>query len=276
TFVGLRLTLASLGFIALYLLSRGKRKWPKDGLLWRRASFLGVIGTAIPMASFVSSMQYQSSGITSVLITISPAITVLIAHFALPDERLTLSKSMGIALAFSGALFLALRGESGLLTIGKVNPIGYGLVFLGISCSSVSNVYIRKKMRNFPPMDVAAVRMLTAAIVAMPIALLTSNFNMRQVNAQGWLVLLFAAIIGTFFAFLLDFYNTQRFGASTAVMVSYVVPIVGVLGGALLLDEQITMGMLGGMLLIVLGVGLIVRRQTAGQRDNQQFSDKKV
>ncbi|MBE9524154.1 MAG: DMT family transporter [Chloroflexi bacterium] len=269
TFVGLRLTLASLCFVILYLISQGKRKWPKDGLLWRRATFLGVIGTAVPMAAFVSSLQYQSSGITSTLITISPAITVLLAHFFLPDERLTFSKSFGVALAFSGALFLALRGESGLVTIGRVNPIGYGLVFLGISCSSVSNIYIRKKMLDFAAMDVAAVRMLTAALTAMPIALLSSDFNLKQVNAQGWLVLLFAAIVGTFFAFLLDFYNTQRFGASTAVMVSYVVPIVGVLGGAILLDEQITGGMLGGMLLIVLGVGFILRRQTAVQQEKQ-------
>jgi drug/metabolite transporter (DMT)-like permease len=89
-------------------------------------------------------------------------------------------------------------------------------------------------------------------------------------------VLLFAAIVGTFFAFLLDFYNTQRFGASTAVMVSYVVPIVGVLGGALLLNEQITFGMLGGMLLIVLGVGLIMRRKAAGQQEIKQYNVEKA
>lgn len=272
TFVGLRLTLASLGFVALFVIAQGKRKWPTDAVLWRRAAFLGVFGTAVPMASFVSSLQYQSSGITSVLITISPAITVLLAHFNLPDERLTFSRSIGIALAFSGALFLALRGESGLLTIERVNPIGYGLVFLGISCTSVCNIYIRKKMRGFAPMDVAAVRMFTAALVVMPIALLTSDFNLRQVNTTGWMVLLFAAIVGTFFAFLLDFYNTQRFGASTAVMVSYVVPIVGVLGGILLLNEQITSGMLVGMLLIVLGLGLVMRRQAASQQDKIQYS----
>jgi drug/metabolite transporter (DMT)-like permease len=75
---------------------------------------------------------------------------------------------------------------------------------------------------------------------------------------------------------LLDFYNTQRFGASTAVMVSYVVPIVGVLGGVLLLNEQITSGMLVGMLLIVLGLGLVMRRQAASQQDKIQYSVEEV
>jgi len=275
-FVGLRLILASLGFVVLYVLSQGKRKWPKNELLWRRAAILGVFGTAVPMMAFVSSLQYQSSGITSVLITISPAITVLLAHFALPDEHLTFPKSIGIALAFSGALFLALRGESGLSAIEQANPIGYGLVFLGIACASWSNIYIRKKMGTFAPMDVAAIRMISAAVVMVPVMLLTSNFQFHQVNLGGWAGLMFAAIAGTFFAFLLDFRNIQRFGASTAVMVSYVIPVVGVLGGALLLDEQISLGMLGGMLPIVLGLWLVMRRQTAEQQDIKEHSLKKV
>jgi len=149
-------------------------------------------------------------------------------------------------------------------------------VFLGITCASLSNIYIRKKMQVFAPIDVAAIRMISAALVMMPLMLLTANFNFHQVSLQGWAVLIFAAIVGTFFAFLLDFRNIQRFGASTAVIVSYVIPIVGVLGGALLLDEQITLGMLGGMLLIVLGLWLIMRRQTAGFQDTKEHRLEKV
>lgn len=269
-FVGLRLTLASLGFIALILLSRGKQTWPKGGLLWQRSTILGVFGTAVPMMAFVGSMQFQSSGITSVLITLSPAITVLLAHFMLEDECLTLPKSIGIALAFSGALFLALRGESGLASIEQANPAGYGLVFLGIACASWSNIYIRKKMDSFAVMDVAAIRMISAAFVMLPVMLLTTNTNYHQVNISGWVGLILVAVFGTFFAFLLDFSNIQRFGASTAVMVSYFIPVVGVWGGALLLDEQITSGMLGGMLLILVGLWLVMRRQTTRVHDSNE------
>jgi len=106
--------------------------------------------------------------------------------------------------------------------------------------------------------------------------LLNPNFNFQQVNLGDWAGLIFAAIVGTFFAFLLDFRNIQRFGASTAVMVSYVIPVVSLLGGALLLDEQITLGMLWGMSLIVFGLWLIMRRQTAGLQDLKAHSLEKV
>jgi drug/metabolite transporter (DMT)-like permease len=57
----------------------------------------------------------------------------------------------------------------------------------------------------------------------------------------------------------LQFYNVQRFGATAAVMVAYVIPVVTTIGGALFLDEQITLGMLAGMALIAVGVWQINR-----------------
>ncbi|MBL6966724.1 MAG: DMT family transporter, partial [Anaerolineales bacterium] len=77
TYVSLRLSLAGLAFLIIYTFSIGGRKWPKDPTLWRRGIFLGIIGTALPMISFTSSLQYLSSGLVSVLMTTSPAFTVV-------------------------------------------------------------------------------------------------------------------------------------------------------------------------------------------------------
>ena len=84
------------------------------------------------MTSIVSSLQFQSSGITAVLITTSPAITVIMAHFFLPDEPLTRRKSLGVLFALGGALLLAARGESGLPDVSRANPLGYLLVLLAM------------------------------------------------------------------------------------------------------------------------------------------------
>jgi drug/metabolite transporter (DMT)-like permease len=260
TYVGLRLALASLLFVIIYVLSLGGRTWPRDPLLWRRAVILGVFGTAIPMFSFTAAMQYQSSGVTSVLITVSPALTAVLAHFMLPDEHLDLRKATGVACAFLGALILAIRGESGLPNLSKASPIGYGLVFFAITCTSSMNIFIRKKMRDYPAFDVAAIRILTAALLILPLSVWLSRFNLSGVSQDGWMIILYAAVVGTFFAMLLDFANTQRFGATVAVMVTYVIPIVTLLIGALLLNETITIPMLIGMGFIVVGVWLITRK----------------
>jgi drug/metabolite transporter (DMT)-like permease len=84
------------------------------------------------------------------------------------------------------------------------------------------------------------------------------------VTLQGYTALFYAAVAGNFAGMFLAFYNVKRFGATAAAMTDYVIPVVAGLGGILLLGEQITRGMIGGMLLVAAGLTLINRfRQAA-------------
>lgn len=212
------------------------------------------------MSFMVSSLQYQSSGITSVLITVAPAITVLMAHYALEDESLNRRKAFGILLALSGAVLLVLLGESGLPDVTRANPIGYALVVLAMISGSASTIYARKHMREMDSFDVSSVRMFTAALLVLPVSLLVAGFDLSAVDNRGYFALVYATLTGTLAGSLIGFVVIKRFGATVSAMVAYVIPIVASIGGMLLLDEQITLGMLGGMALIMLGLTLINRR----------------
>ena len=212
------------------------------------------------MSFMVSSLQYQSSGITSVLITVAPAITVLMAHYALQDESLNRRKAIGIILALCGAVLLVLLGETGLPDVTRANPIGYVLVFLAMISASGSTIYARKYMREMDTFDVSSVRMFTAALIVLPISLLIAGFDLSAVDHRGYFALGYATLTGTFAGSLIGFVVIKRFGATVSAMVAYVIPIVASIGGMLLLDEQITLGMLGGMALIMWGLALINRR----------------
>jgi len=267
TYIGLRMVMASLGHVSLYLVGYQRRRWPTDLRLWGHAALLGVLGTAVPMTSIVSSLQYQSAGITAVLLTTGPAIIVLMAHFFLADESLTWRKSFGVALALGGAVLLAARGESGLPDVSQASPIGYGLVLLAMLFAGAMTVYARRFMREYDAFDVASVRMLTAALTVMPLSLLIVGFDLHRVSGQGYFALGYAALVGTFLGMLVAFYNIKRFGATAAAMTQYVIPVVAGLGGVLILDEQITVGMLAGMGLIAGGITLINRRQPDGDKN---------
>jgi drug/metabolite transporter (DMT)-like permease len=140
TYIGMRLVLASLIHLGIYLVASRRRPWPRDPGLWRHAAVLGVFGTAIPMTGIVASLQYQSAGLTAVLLTAGPALTVLMANFALPDETLTPHKGAGVALALGGALLLVVLGESGLPDVSRASPVGYVLVLLAMLSASATTV----------------------------------------------------------------------------------------------------------------------------------------
>jgi drug/metabolite transporter (DMT)-like permease len=266
TYIGLRLSLAGACHVLIYVLSK-KRRWPRGRHLWSSSAVLGIFATAIPMTALVSSLQFQSSGITAVLITTGPALTVLMAHFLLPDELLTRRKSLGVLLALSGAVLLALLGESGLPGVQRASPIGYFLVLGAMVSASASTIYARKTMRDLDTFDVASVRMWVAALAIMPLSLFMVGLDLNPVNATGYGALLYAAFIGTFAGMMLAFYNIQRFGATASAVTAYVIPIVASVGGLLLLGETITGGMALGMGLIVGGVAIINQR---GPQPQQQ------
>ncbi len=257
TFVGLRLSLAGLGYVAFYLLRIGGRRWPTGRLLWRNGALLGVFDTAVPMICILTSLQFQSAGVTSILISVGPAITVLMAHFFLADERLDLSKIIGVGLALAGAVLLGLLGESGLRGVERFNPLGYLLVLVAIVSLSAATIYSRKYMIGYDTSDVASIRMWVAALVVMPLSLLMAGFDLGRVTLTGYVAIGYASFAGAFVAFWLAFYIVRRFGATAAAMTLYIVPVVGTLGGALVLGEEITPGMLGGMALIVCGIAIL-------------------
>jgi len=256
TYIGLRLVLSAAGFAMVYLFRLGKRTWPRGKQLWMHATILGVLGTAIPMTGIVASLQYLSSGLASILITVNPAITVLLAHFFLPDEPLSRPKVLGVISALSGAVMLAALGETGLAEVSG-SWLGYLLIFGAMLFASTMTIYTRKYVQTFDTIDISSIRMFTAALVVMPLSILFVGFDLSQVDVQGFWALLYAAIFGTFLGMLLSLYNIQRFGATAAVMAAYVIPVVATLTGVLLLGEQVTLGMFGGMILILIGVGLL-------------------
>jgi drug/metabolite transporter (DMT)-like permease len=264
TYTGLRLTLTSLGHLLVYLLAMGGRRWPTDGRLWRRASFLGMFDTAVPMSCMVLSLQYQSSGLTAILATVGPAITVLLAHFFLPDERLSRRKALGVALAFGGALLLGLLGESGLPDVHRANPIGYLLVLGAMLSASAMTIYTRRQMGGFDSFQVTSVRMFTATLVVLPLSLILVGFDLSRVTWQGYAALGYGALVGTFFAFWLLIVVIQRFGATAAATTLYISPVITSVGGMLVLDETITAGMAAGIALIAAGIALLNTRPWRG------------
>jgi drug/metabolite transporter (DMT)-like permease len=248
--------MAGLSHVVIYTLSR-QRHWPADRRLWRHGIILGVIGTAIPMTAIVLSLQYLSSGVASLLITTGPALTVLLAHFFLPDEALNRRKSGGVMLALGGAALLTLRGESGLPDVSQASSVGYGLVLLGIATSSCMTVYARRYMRDLDAFDVASIRMFTAALTIMPLSILLVGLDLHTVDGQGYLALVYAALVGTFAGMMLAFHNIKRFGATAAAMTAYIIPLVAGIGGILVLGETFTVTMLVGMGIIIIGIAII-------------------
>lgn len=263
TYIWLRLAISCAAFGAVYLAGawRGRgRRLPTGRLLWRDGLVLGIFGTAVPMTAYVVALQYQSAGVTALLLTTAPAVIALMAQFLLPDERLTARKGAGILLALAGAALVVLRGESGLVGVAG-RPLGYAIVMGAILIESYTIIYTRQHCRDYDTVDLTSVRLLVAVAVVAPLSLALVGFDLSAVRPTGYMALLYAAAAGTFGGMMLFLWINQRFGATAASLTSYVLPVVAAAGGVLFLDEAITPVMLAGMALIIGGIATLNQRQ---------------
>ena len=251
-FISLRMLISTICFIITFTLT-SKFEWPRGSNLWRHGLILGIIGTTIPMTAFISSLNYLSSGVAATMGAAGPALTVVLAHFMLADERLNLQKVIGVLLALSGALLLALRGETG-LGDGASSLTGYLLIGTSTLSSSFGVIYARTYVKDLSAFQITSIRVLTCTVITLPIAYYLYGFDMSDITRVGYTALFYSAIISSFMGFILSLYIINNFGVATSIQTNYVTPIVATIGGILLLDEQITIGMLAGMLVISLGV----------------------
>ncbi|MBI9045290.1 MAG: DMT family transporter [Anaerolineaceae bacterium] len=255
-YVSLRLLIGALGYMILMLFRKG-HSWPRSWKFWLNAGFYGILANVIPMTGFVSGLNYLSSGVSSMLVTLNPILIVLLAQVFLDEEPLTRKKILGSILAIIGAGAILVQGESGLADVARADWRGYAWVMLGVVSVAFSFIYARKFLSDGDVFEITAVRVLVAALVMIPIVFLTVGYDVSKVDYRGLIALLYSGTVGTIFVFLLEFYNIKRFGATAASQTAYFVPIMATILGVLFLGEQVTPVILGGMACVLIGLRLM-------------------
>jgi drug/metabolite transporter (DMT)-like permease len=82
-----------------------------------------------------------------------------------------------------------------------------------------------------------------------------------DISAWGWSLIVYLTVIGSVLPFLLFYWLLRHVSSTKASLVGYVVPLIALGAGALLLDERIETGIVGGGVLILIGVVLTDRAE---------------
>jgi drug/metabolite transporter (DMT)-like permease len=256
TFLGLRYTIVAFLYLVVSLIHIAGKSLPKDKVIWKNGMIFCIFGDVIPITLYAFSLNYQSSGISAILASLYPVMTVLFAHFLLPDEKLNRVKGFGLLCSIGGIALLALRGESGLPDIQKVDLTGYLLVFFSAVVSSAFAIYIRKRMVSFDAWSITSARFISAALITLPISLIFSGFNLSRLTTQGYIVFGYSSIV-VFVGYFVAFLIIQKHGATTYSLADFVTPISATLIGWLFLSERISELIAIGMIMIFCGLILL-------------------
>lgn len=186
---------------------------------------------------------------------LAPIFTVLVAWPAL-RERITPREALGFAVGFIGVYFVARPGAEA----APNRLLGDVFFILGALCWGVYTVASRVATRRFSAVATTLYATVAGTLMLIPFSIAERGWQpLAAAPAPAWLGLLFLATFGTVFAFVLLSEGIKRIGAGPASAFAFLVPIVGVVSSALLLDEVLTVPMVAGGVLVLLGLWLVQR-----------------
>jgi drug/metabolite transporter (DMT)-like permease len=242
----------------LLLLARGERL-PRDR--WKDFLISGVLNNVLSFVLICWGETRITSGMASILNAVTPMFVVVIGHYVTHDEKMSWSKIAGIVLGIAGTIILvgpqAFSGASAVL--GELAVIIASIFY------AMGGLYSRH-FRGLPPLTAATGQLTAATAILIPLSLAVDR--PWTVPMPGWEIcmsLLVIALVNTATAYLVYFRLLASAPVTHASLVTFLIPPIALLLGALVLHESITFQAVAGMAVIATGLaaldGRLLRRR---------------
>jgi drug/metabolite transporter (DMT)-like permease len=245
--VGLRVALAGLLLLPVCV-------WAGEGHAlrahWRKVAPLGVTGAAVPFVLLTVATIKTNAGWASILNSTAPFFTALIGWLWLKD-RLSPARVAGLVIGFLGVCLL-MRGKAPFDISGRAPAVAAALASTFLYGFSTN--YAKKHLTGVSPLVITTLSMLVAAALLLPATALL--WPAEPPSAAAWASVALLGAGSTAFAFVLFYRLLARVGPTGAIVVTYLIPVFGMLWGALLLGEQVTLSMLAAAAVILAGTSL--------------------
>ena len=266
TLVAGRLGLAAVLMWALLRLI--KVPMPRSRHRWGAYAVTGLLNGALPFYLISWGEQYIPSGWAALLQSTTPIFTMLLAQVFTRDDRLTWRKATGIALGFCGVGLLMWPQVRG----GVVSSIWGMLAIVGSSlCYAFASIFARRRLAGQHPLTSAAGQFTMGFAYILPLAFVMERPLQISPSNQAlgsWLAL---AVLGTVFAYAIYYTLLDRTSATFTTTVTYIVPINGLILGALVLGEDLSSMVVISLGIVLCGV-LLVQHRNHRQPEGAQGS----
>jgi len=238
--------------VAAFVLLRGGRL----GLRERARDFLvlGTFAAALPFGLIALAELELPASLASIL-NATPPIWAAVIAAALFGEPFTARLAAGLGLALAGVALVV-----GLAPVDVDLPFvlaALAMLASGLLYGAMGH-FSARRMKGVAPLSLVVGQHAAAAVVLLPAVAL---MPVREAPRVGeWGAVLALGLLCTALAFVLYFRLIAEVGATRTLTVTFLVPVFGVLWGAVFLGEELRAPQGLGALVLLAGVFLVVRR----------------
>lgn len=236
-------------------------EWPALRRHWRPIALVGLTNSALPFVAFGYASLSITAGLASIFNAATPLFSALIASLWL-REPMTRTRALGLTLGFAGVVGLALHKAAAASATGTAATADAGVAGAIAACLAATLLYgfsasfAKRHLAGVPSMALATGSQLGAAVLLAPMAALA--WPQAMPAPVHWGVALALAVLCSGVAYILYFRLIAHAGPTNAASVTFLIPAFAVLWGWWLLGETVTLAMLAGCAVIVLGTSLVL------------------
>ena len=233
--------------------ARGELRSIRPYLPWVLVFAIIEITITWPAINFAE--LHLSSSFTALVIASVPLVAALIAW------RLGLDKLTGMRLV---GLFVGITGVAALvgLDFGTIHVPSVALLILTVVGYALGPVVVSQRLSEAPSLAVIGLALAINTVIFAPLAI--TNWPSGPVPATAWWSVIVLGVICTALAFVIFFGLVAEVGPARTTVITFLNPLVALLLGVVVLGEAVTLGMMVGFPLVLLGSWLSTRKaQTA-------------
>ena len=216
---------------------------------WKLYALIGLCNISIPFVLIAIGTSMINSYLAAILMSTTPLSGSLLAHFFLKDEKLSLPKSLGVLIGFSGIVLLFFDK----VIINSENYLYALITILGSTFYCIGGL-LTLKLKDKKNENVTTSTTLWSVVFLLPFSLVIETPWNSSPTLASTISLLYLGVVATGFAWLIRFRILTVNGLVFQTQVAYLIPIFGIFFGYFLMDEIITWRVLVSLVIILTGI----------------------
>lgn len=226
-----------------------------------KVAILGILQVSLYNFFYLSGVRYTSASDATLIISLTPTLTALIASRVHIDEKLNLAKILGLLLALSGVALVMLQSPN--INV-EDRFLGNFYIFMASLTWAIFTVFSKPVLKEVKPMVFTAWGSFYGWVVLVALALIV-DFDYLvadtfvNLERNVYLGLIYLAILAGTVGNIIFNTTIKKIGSSnTAIFVNFV-PVFGITLSVLFLGELFSLWYLVSFVLIVTGVTIVNR-----------------
>ncbi len=271
------LRILSGALVVTGLLYLGGGRLPLERRAWGHLLVTGLLLAALPFTLFALAETRVSSALAGIGNATSPIVAVVAVLVMLPGERATGRRLAAVLVGFVGVVTIMQPWTA----VGRPDLVGFGMALLGGACYGIGWTYNRRFLAG---VDLGGLSQPAATLLAGLVLMVPMLLGWAAIQPEGvstawaydtggagvhpWLPLLatlLLGVVGTGFAYVIQFDVVRGAGPVVALTITYLIPVVAVLLGVVVLGEHLGPAQLVGFGIVLVAAWVVNRPQSRRQ-----------